>query len=497
MDSRSGKFIMSEEEKEELSKTGMDDSMIAALDSVLAKTISGEEGAHKFALSQGLGDGGTGVILELLLMAITNSMSLGWKGLLRNLGKNPSGTGKNLYQGAKFLDKHLKKTAKGKKPLGKLKSTHKAAKILDNYLYRPSEASSASTFFSADHTSAIDTLDTLPPVGPAFNRVSDYRLSEQIYKKYFRKLSGNDFYHIQEAAKFYKAQAQYDSLDAISAQDAARNFSPAPAFKLRDTGAYDIPQPTPVNYSQYGRIASPAGIGSPNPGSPASVSSSGSDLSVSGISGINPIFNFAPNSGGNQNNGQNYIQQMLEGIAKVETRHKRMIEGMLGGNRDLTSQTKELFARMTGQFGKMFGVTNKRHQKLIGSVLGGLSNYVSTLSSVSSAVSKAFSAFGSLNPFAALAASIVLSQLSSRLGGQAGSGGFPGGSISGGSIAAGGSVSAAGSGAGGEALPQVIIIHTNGEVDLDRALDRAGLDRTLRQRIYELQRTGGSLGLER
>ena len=29
MDSRSGKFIMSEEEKEELSKTGMDDSEVA------------------------------------------------------------------------------------------------------------------------------------------------------------------------------------------------------------------------------------------------------------------------------------------------------------------------------------------------------------------------------------------------------------------------------------------------------------------------------------
>jgi len=87
----------------------------------------------------------------------------------------------------------------------------------------------------------------------------------------------------------------------------------------------------------------------------------------------------------------------------------------------------------------------------------------------------------------AVAAGIALQALGGSMSGFAGrpsgGGGYGGGAGYGGT-------SYGSQGGSGGGAPQVVVINTGGEGGLDAALGRAGVDRVLRNRIYEMQRSG-------
>ena len=187
----------------------------------------------------------------------------------------------------------------------------------------------------------------------------------------------------------------------------------------------------------------------------------------------------------------------LEHLKTIREMYDKMFEQIIGGNDKIMASFDLMFRKMlewaTGSFDKI----GQRSSILNKDLYGGLSSYAMHLGTVSGYASKAFAAFRTLNPFGAAAASFglialgqMLRSLSSGMGGGAGWGGGSGTRL-------------ATAGAGGSTAestwrgPQVVNVYIDGirsanVYQVDRSLDRAGVDRELRNRIRELVRTGSN-----
>ncbi len=187
----------------------------------------------------------------------------------------------------------------------------------------------------------------------------------------------------------------------------------------------------------------------------------------------------------------------LEHLKTIREMYDKMFEQIIGGNDKIMASFDLMFRKMlewgTGSFDKI----GKRSSILNKDLYGGLSSYAMHLGTVSGYASRAFAAFRTLNPFGAAAASFglialgqMLRSLSSGMGGGAGWGG-------------GSATRLATAGAGGSTAestwrgPQVVNVYIDGirsanVYEVDRSLDRAGVDRELRNRIRELVRTGSN-----
>lgn len=187
----------------------------------------------------------------------------------------------------------------------------------------------------------------------------------------------------------------------------------------------------------------------------------------------------------------------LEHLKTIREMYDKMFEQIIGGNDKIMASFDLMFRKMlewaTGSFDKI----GKRSSILNKDLYGGLSSYAMNLGTVSGYASRAFAAFRTLNPFGAAAASFglialgqMLRSLSSGIGGGAGWGG-------------GSATRLATAGAGGSTAestwrgPQVVNVYIDGirsanVYEVDRSLDRAGVDRELRNRIRELVRTGSN-----
>jgi|GEM_PF-3762857 hypothetical protein len=187
----------------------------------------------------------------------------------------------------------------------------------------------------------------------------------------------------------------------------------------------------------------------------------------------------------------------LEHLKTIREMYDKMFEQIIGGNDKIMASFALMFRKMlewaTGSFDRI----GQRSTILNKDLYGGLSSYAMNLGTVSGYASKAFAAFRTLNPFGAAAASFglialgqMLRSLSSGMGGGAGWGG-------------GSATRLATAGAGGSTAestwrgPQVVNVYIDGirsanVYEVDRSLDRAGVDRELRNRIRELVRTGSN-----
>ena len=201
--------------------------------------------------------------------------------------------------------------------------------------------------------------------------------------------------------------------------------------------------------------------------------------------------------------GGGVIEEILEGLERVEQRHREMIERISGGNRKALGGISGLFEQLAERLRSAAGVTGKVFEKLQGNLFSSLGAYATRLGFLTGLASKAFTALRTMNPFAAAAASMALLALGQALKRLAsGAGGAAG--VSPGSTAA--ALQPASSGAAGSRsavnsdtwrAPRVVNIYINGlksgsSLEVDRTLGRAGIDRELRQRIQELVRTGAN-----
>jgi hypothetical protein len=142
------------------------------------------------------------------------------------------------------------------------------------------------------------------------------------------------------------------------------------------------------------------------------------------------------------------------------------------------------------------GVTGEKFISMIDRIGEGMGDYALRLGTLSGLAAKAFFALRAMNPFAASAASMALLSLGKMMGRLAFSFSALGGSSSGSSRQS--------SGANGQPSPestwrgpQVVNVYISGlkastPYEIDRSLNRAGVDRELRQRIRELIRTGAN-----
>jgi hypothetical protein len=201
--------------------------------------------------------------------------------------------------------------------------------------------------------------------------------------------------------------------------------------------------------------------------------------------------------------GGDGLARTLESIAQVKQSYAGMIENILSGNQSALGSILGLFGELTGKGKKAGDATGQVFQMLQGQVFSTLGKYASQLGLLTGLSSKAFAALKSMNPFAAAAASVALlalGQALKRLSSHVGRSESPEDPFPAGGASAGG----AGAGSGGEAgsggQNRVVNIYINGlrsanPYEVDRALDRAGVDRELRNRFRELVRTGANPAL--
>jgi len=184
-----------------------------------------------------------------------------------------------------------------------------------------------------------------------------------------------------------------------------------------------------------------------------------------------------------------------EQIEQTGQAYSGMIESMIAGNEEAAGSITELFEQLAGSGEEAAMLTGGAFENVGGQIFDLMGNYTTKLGTLSLLSSKAFMALRSMNPWAAAAAGVALMALGQAMRGLAASVGSAGGR----------SVSSAGTGGGAAAgqettarqgpVPQIIIIDPGGRKlagsnDLDRTLDRAGVDRSLRGRILELVRSG-------
>ncbi|HUU29384.1 MAG TPA: hypothetical protein VM123_16395 [archaeon] len=191
----------------------------------------------------------------------------------------------------------------------------------------------------------------------------------------------------------------------------------------------------------------------------------------------------------------------LQSIGRIQARYGEMVDMIISGNQSALSSISGLFQQLEARGWAAADSTGSRFARLQGDIFGGMGDYAARLGSLTGLASKAFAALSSMNPFAASAASVALLALGKALKSLASFSGSSGSTYSGGYSTAGayGSTGAnQDSGAGNTWTgPQVVNVYINGlksanPYEVDRTLNRAGVDRELRQRIRELVRTGSN-----
>ncbi|MBN2289443.1 MAG: hypothetical protein JXQ83_08940 [Candidatus Glassbacteria bacterium] len=189
--------------------------------------------------------------------------------------------------------------------------------------------------------------------------------------------------------------------------------------------------------------------------------------------------------------GNGGLSGFLDWIGQAEERYLEMVESITAGNREASDSIAEMFEGLVSGGDEAAARTVEGFGKMREGLFQGLADYASKLGVLAGLAAKVFLALRSLNPAAALAASLGLKHLAQAMrsiGGGPGAGGYSG-------QAAGSTAEAAETGAGKRPMTQVIIIDSGGRrvadsSDLDRAFDRAGVDRALRGQIRELVRSG-------
>lgn len=194
--------------------------------------------------------------------------------------------------------------------------------------------------------------------------------------------------------------------------------------------------------------------------------------------------------------GMQGFVEALDGIERVRSGYESLVESILGGNRSAAESVKALFVALTGGGRKAHEELAGSFEAMTGQIFAGMGDYAKRLGVLSGLAAKAFAALRSMNPFAAAAASVALIAIGQALKGLAGSVGKGGGS---GGVAANGTGSAGSSSGGGISRP--VNIYINGlrsaaPYAVERVLDRAGVDRDLRERFRELVRTGANPALD-
>ncbi len=194
--------------------------------------------------------------------------------------------------------------------------------------------------------------------------------------------------------------------------------------------------------------------------------------------------------------GENF-SEILEGIDQTREHYQEMIGGIVEGNREAAGSITGMFGKLVTGSEEACALTGESFEMMGNRIFDLMGEYAARLGKLSILSSKVFTALRSMNPWVAAAAGVALMVLGKRMRGLAGSVGT--GSTEGGS--AGTAVSGGGTATGREAdgpkMPrtQIIIIDSGGRriagsSDLDRTLDRAGIDRSLRNQIREMVRSG-------
>ena len=186
------------------------------------------------------------------------------------------------------------------------------------------------------------------------------------------------------------------------------------------------------------------------------------------------------------------------GIERVRADYDSLVESILSGNRKAGESIAQLFTSLTGGGKQAKQALAGVFEGMAGQIFESMGDYAKRLGVLTGLSAKAFAALRSMNPFAAAAASVGLIALGQALKSLAGSlgkgGGKQAGSGSGPGYAQAAATSAASS-VSPSAQPLNIYIgglRGTGAYELDRALNRAGVDRELRERFRELVRTGSN-----
>jgi len=198
--------------------------------------------------------------------------------------------------------------------------------------------------------------------------------------------------------------------------------------------------------------------------------------------------------------GQSAAGGALAGIEQVREGYDSLVQSILGGNRSAGDSIAQLFGSLTGGGKQAKQALAGVFEGMAGQIFSGMADYAKQLGFLTGMSAKAFTALKSMNPWAAAAASIGLIALGTALKSLAGSlgkgsGGSPSGS--GGNYSQ--SSTVASSTAASSSQPLNIYIGGLGggtsTYQVERTLDRAGVDRELRERFRELVRTGANPAL--
>jgi len=189
------------------------------------------------------------------------------------------------------------------------------------------------------------------------------------------------------------------------------------------------------------------------------------------------------------------------GFERVRADYDSLVESILSGNRKAGESIAQLFASLTGGGKQAKQSLAGVFEGMAGQIFESMGDYAKRLGVLTGLSAKAFAALRSMNPFAAAAASVGLIALGQALKSLAGSLGKGGGHSAGADTGSGYSQTAATSAATSaspSAQPLNIYIgglRGTGVYEVDRALNRAGVDRELRERFRELVRTGSNPAL--
>ncbi|MCE5272031.1 hypothetical protein LLH00_12215 [bacterium] len=190
----------------------------------------------------------------------------------------------------------------------------------------------------------------------------------------------------------------------------------------------------------------------------------------------------------------------LAGIEQVREGYDSLVQSILGGNRSAGDSITQLFSSLTGGGKQAKQALAGVFEGMAGQIFSGMADYAKQLGVLTGLASTAFTALKSMNPFAAAAASIGLIALGAALKSLAGSlgkgGGYQNANTGGGYSQA---ASASASTVASASQPLSIYIGGLGSgvssYEVERTLDRAGVDRELRERFRELVRTGANPAL--
>ncbi|MEA1997429.1 MAG: hypothetical protein U9N45_07305 [Gemmatimonadota bacterium] len=242
-------------------------------------------------------------------------------------------------------------------------------------------------------------------------------------------------------------------------------------------------------------------------------SSSGKPRSSAGSISF-PFSSASLQAGGTENNTDSPFGGILDtsqggtfdmvsiSIKDIEERYLDMVGKIVSGNRTAQESVIRLFDELSRSGGTAATATGEHFARVQGEMFSAMGNYASQLGKLTGLASRAFFSLRSMNPFSASAAAAALQALGSALRRLASSVGTARGLSSPGGYSSGwqqGAAATSGTAGAGNTWrgPRTVNVYINGiksssPYEVDRALNRAGVDRELRARIRELARTGSN-----